>query len=169
MAMIETYSAYVVATGHFTGKRITCAPVLLPLNTLPGEAWVAGEIDAARFLVESVVVDDFGVQAPILAQYQPSAPAATEWCTWAWDEVAWRWVEVPTLALLKSRASEPLLQQLAQLDAKVARPAGEIAEALGLGQPVPEAAVQRLQSINLEKAGLRQQLAAIAAWTSPPE
>lgn len=163
MSMVSFYSP---ATGLFTGESYAGADPAA--NCAPGHAWVEGVFDALSQRVE-LRPDDFGnAVVPVVVSYLPPPPISTEWVTWEWSAERRRWVEVPTLAAMKRAHSAPLLQQLAQLDTKVARPAGEIAEALALGQPAPAVEVQRLRAINAEKAGLRQQLATIAAWTAPP-
>lgn len=167
--MIATYSAYTIATGEITGKRITAALDLLAINTAPGEAWICGEVDPHGQRVE-LRPDDFGdAVVPVVVLYQPPEPPATEWVTWDWSADARRWVQVPTLALLKQRAAEPVLAVLAELDAKVTRPAGEIAEAWALGLAPPAAAALRLSTINADKTTQRQLLAQIAAATTAAE
>ncbi|MCZ8076285.1 MAG: hypothetical protein O9341_19370 [Paucibacter sp.] len=165
--MTITYSAYIPATGEITGKRITTASLeLLALNTAPGEAWLLGEADHVAQRVE-LRPDDFGnAVVPVVVPYQPPAPPNSDWVTWAWSELQRRWLAVPTLAALKREANQPLLRQLDALDAKVVRPAGEIAEALVQGLAAPPDSLQRLQQLNAEKSQIRQQLQAIAASTS---
>lgn len=134
-------------------------------NTPPGFGAVQLQIDHLSQRVQ-LVQDDFGNAVPVLVDYQPPAPANDADQTWAWDATIRRWVSVPTQAALNRKAAEPILAQLAELDAKLVRPAGEVTEALALGQSPPAAAVTKLQGINVEKAVLRQQLAALAASTS---
>jgi hypothetical protein len=168
--MAITYSAYLAATGEITGKRITTAsPELLALNTAPGEAWLLGEVEHLGQRVE-MRPDDFGnAVVPVVVPYQPPAPPASEWVTWAWSEPQRRWLAVPTLAALKREANQPLLRQLEALDVSVVRPAGEIAEAMALGLAPAASSLARLRQLNAEKAQIRQQLQAIAASTSAEE
>lgn len=157
------HSAYIVATGQFTGRQVIGATAeLLALNAQPGEAWHEGECDPLSQAI-SYVADDFGELQPVLVDYQPPAPADNEWQTWAWDEATRRWVASPTLALLKLRAGDPARARLVALDGKAARPAGEIAQAWALSEPPPAAAVAALQAVNAAKQVLRDRLAAIAA------
>lgn len=169
--MTKTYSAYVIATGEITGKQITVEPDLLAMHPPPvGNAWIEGDIDYNGQRVE-LRPDDFGeAVVPVVVPYQPPAPADSQWQTWAWDATARRYVATPTQAALNRAAAEVIVAQLAELDAKLVRPAGEVTEALALGQSLPADAVAKLQEINTQKAALRQQLAALGASTSdtPP-
>lgn len=163
---MKTYSCYLISTGEITGKRITSSDAMRELNTLTGEAWLLGEIDPRGQLVE-FRPDDFGnATIPVVVPYQPPKPAASQFADWAWNEGAREWVYVPTLAALQRAANVPILAQLAELDAKIVRPAGEITEALALGQAVPTAAVTRLSAINAEKLAIRQFIIAISAATA---
>ncbi|WP_271008639.1 hypothetical protein [Paucibacter sp. B51] len=168
--MANTYSAYIPATGEITGKRITTASQeLLSINSAPGEAWLQGEVDHLGHRVE-MRPDDFGnAVVPVVVQYQPPAPADSDWVAWSWSEPLRRWVPVPTLAALKLQASEPLLAALASLDARVIRPSSEIAVAQALGQAVPEAATLRLSGLLAEKEALRHLLRQIQAATTKEE
>lgn len=159
-------SFYNPATGLFTGDRYTGSEPAL--NCPPGQAWIEGAYRPDTHAVQ-LITDDFGNQVPTIVPYQPPAPPATEWETWAWNSAQHRWISQPTLAALKREANRPLLRQLEALDAKVVRPAGEIAEALVQGLAAPPDSLQRLQQLNAEKAQIRQQLQAIAASTSAEE
>ncbi|RQO57964.1 hypothetical protein DBR47_14315 [Paucibacter sp. KBW04] len=129
-------------------------------NTPPDCGAVQMQIDHMSQRVQ-LVPDDFGNAVPVLVDYQPPAPADDADQTWAWAATIRRWVSVPTQAALNRKAAEPILAQLAELDAKLVRPAGEVTQALALGQAPPAAAVTKLQEINAEKAALREQLAAL--------
>lgn len=129
-------------------------------NTPAGCVAVQMAIDHLSQRVQ-LVPDDFGNAVPVLVDYQPPAPADDADQTWAWDATIRRWVSVPTQAALNRKAAEVILAQLAELDAKLVRPAGEITQAMALGQTLPPNAVSKLQEINAEKAALRAQLAAL--------
>lgn len=163
--MKDCYSYFSLDTLLLTGDSVsnTRSP-----PDRPGYGVVKGLHDHLSVRV-ALVVDDFGDAVPVIVDTPPPAPASTEWRTWAWNTVAHRWVAEPTLALLKQRAAEPLLQQLDALDSKARRPTGEITQSMALGEAVPAEALARLQSITADKAGLRQHLAAIAASTSAAE
>jgi hypothetical protein len=154
-----TYSYYRLADGLLTGQGSSaCDPP-------EGCGAVPGRIDHLSYRVV-LVTDDQGVQRPVLVDYQPTAPDGDEWQTWDWDAQTRRYKSAPTLAALKRAANAPLLAELAALDLQIARPVGEVAQALALAEAPPAAALQRLQDINTSKAALRAQLLAINAAES---
>lgn len=159
------HSLFSVETGQLTGLQMSADAELLALNTPAGCAWVDGAHDARRCAVR-LVTDDFGAQLPVVVPRTPPRPADTELQTWRWDDAAADWAAVPTLAMRRLIASEPLLAKFAPLDDALARPLGEIAEAQALGEVPPAAAIGRLRSINAEKKALRARLADIAAASS---
>lgn len=163
--MTAMRSLFDFSTGELTGLRMQASDAMLALNTPPGHAWIDGEHDPRRVRVQ-LVTDDQGQQHPVAVPRTPERPADSAWVTWAWSEAAGDWVSSPTLAMLQAQARPPVLQLLAELDAKLARPLGEIAEAQALGQPLPAAAVARLQAINADKQALRSHLQAIAATST---
>lgn len=156
------HSLYRLDTGELTGSQANASPEILALNTPAGCAWVAGAHDPRRGIVQ-LVTDDNGEQVPVVVPRLPPRPADSDYRTWAWDDTLQDWAATPTLLWHQAQAREPVLAQLSALDTQVARPVGEIAEAQALGQPVPAGALQRLTSINADKAALRAHLAAIAA------
>ncbi len=141
----------------------------LALQRRPGQILVPGVTWPETQRIAALVADDFGNQVAVLEDFVPPAPADDELRTWHWDAEQRGHVPTPTLLALQRKASAPLLAQLAELDARLARPLGELAEASATGQAAPAEAVERLQQINASKAQLRQQLAAIAASTSAAE
>lgn len=159
------HSEFDVVTGEFTGRRMMGSPELLQINTVAGCAWAAGEHDPRRCVV-CLVTDDMGDQQTVVSMRLPAKPADTELQTWHWDAAADDWRATPTLRLLQARATPPVLAQLATLDLQLARPLGELMQAQALGEPLPPAAVARLQAVNADKALLRARLAAIAASTT---
>jgi len=159
------HSQFLLATGELTGMKISNEDDLA-CNTPAGYAWITGDIDHHGYRVE-LRPDDFGnASVPVVVPYQPPAPADSQWQTWAWDAASRRYVATSTQAAINRAAAEVIIAQLAELDAKLVRPAGEVTQALALGQSPPAAAVAKLQEINAEKAVLRQQLAALGASTS---
>jgi hypothetical protein len=158
----KQWSFYVEADGLFLPIVMTLPnSAARDANTPPGAIAIEGAHD---YLCQRV-----DLATGQIVDYQPPEPAATQWATWAWADTVRRWRPVPTLAALQRAANEPLLAQLAELDAKLVRPAGEITEALALGQAVPAASAARLSAINAEKSALRQHLIAIAAATTTAE
>ena len=155
-------SLFNTETGELTGFRSDAEGALLLANTPPGHSWADGELDPRRCTVRELV-DDFGELRQVIAPRTPPRPADTENQVWSWDAEADDWVAGPSLALRKALASEPVLARFPALDAAVARPVGEIAEATALGLQPPQEAVQRLQAIHADKQALRDRLAAIAA------
>lgn len=158
-------SLYVVETGELTGLRMTADAEMLALNTPPGHAWVDGAHDCRRFVVR-LVTDDHGEQQAVVDARIPARPADNDYQTWVWDEATGDWRVSPTLAALKIERSKPVIAQLEAIDVRLVRPAGEITQALALGQAIPSEASERLTSLNAQKAALRQFLAEIAAATA---
>lgn len=101
-----------------------------------------------------------------LVDWQRPAPAATPWATWSWDEASRDYVPVKTLLALQLERAQEIEQLLATLDLRVPRLAGEITEALALGQPIPTESRDRLVAINELKAALRAARQAMLATTS---
>jgi len=99
-------SLYDLATGIFTGKRRQVFDVAAA--TPEGMGAYPGAVDPQRWRVDVASGD--------LVEWQPPAPADDELRTWSWDELAWRYVAMPTLAAVK-------LERWAQI--KVAREATE--------------------------------------------
>lgn len=143
--------------------------LLLPGNQRPGLALVPGVTDHRIQRVAAVVTDDHGQVIHVLEDYVPPAPAADELRTWAWDAEARMHLPVPTLLALQRQAQAPLLDELAEIDAGLVRPLGELLQASALGAPAPAEALARLQAANARKAQLRQQIAALVASTSAAE
>jgi Phage tail assembly chaperone protein len=83
--MIAAYTLFERATGRVVGYAGTPAAAT-------GCVAVAGEFDGSRWRWDE---GDSRVMA-----FQPAAPVADEWQTWAWDAGAWSWVSVPTGAAL---------------------------------------------------------------------
>jgi hypothetical protein len=157
------YSFYRVADGAIANFWYTGAEP--DLNAPAGHVPIAGKLDARRHKVE-LITDDFGDQHPVVKRQAPPRPADTDERTWTWRQDLDDWVAYPTLALLKTNAREPVLDQLVSLDAQAARPVGEIAEAQALGLPAPAASLARLQSVNADKQALRERMKAIASVES---
>lgn len=163
---MTTQSLYRLDTGELTGMQVNGSPEILALNTPPGCGWVEGAHDPRRANVH-LVTDDFGAQQPVVIARLPERPADSDYRTWDWDAARDDWAPVYTLLWHQAQARAPLLGLLEQLDAKVARPVGEIAQAQALGEALPAASVQVLQAINADKQIVRARLTAIAAAAGP--
>ena len=159
------------ATGIISSDYVDVPEGDLPLalQRRPGQILVPGVTWPETQRIAALADDNYGNQIAVLEDFVPPAPPDDELRTWHWDAEQRGHVPTPTLLALQRKASAPLLALLAELDAKVIRPAGEITEAQALGLPVPADALQRLQQLHTDKAQLRQQLAAIAASTSAAE
>lgn len=83
-------------SGVFSGARFSGPEHLLGINCPSGYIPVMGQHDHNRVRVDIATGD--------LVEYQPPAPPADDWQTWAWDADAWRWVSVPTAAALARQA-----------------------------------------------------------------
>lgn len=164
--MSNQYSLYDTASGAFTGTQIFGDPAILKINPPPpGHAWMPGFHNPQTCRV-ALITDDQGQQVPGIAVQAPVLPAETEWVSWAWDAAADAPRPVPKLPLRKEGAKQPLMEHLAELDKLVARPAGEITEAMALGDAPPAAAVTRLRSINADKTLIRARMHDISACAS---
>ncbi len=164
--MNTTYSLYNTESGAFTGARIVCEPSLLAINPPPaGHAWMQGAHSPYTARVE-LVAGDRGYLVPEVVVQAPALPPETAWASWVWDPVAEEPRPVPKLPLRQEGAKQPLLERLAELDKLVARPAGEITEAMALGDAPPPAAVNRLRAVNADKALVRTRMRDIDACTS---
>lgn len=162
---MTTYTLCTIATGEFTEARVSGVLALNPPP--PGHCWVPGEHNALTRRLAGWIVDDFGSQLPVIEAKSPTPPTETDWVSWRWDAAVERWLEVPKLKLLQANARQPYLAQLVALDDLVRRPVGELALAQVMGQAAPDASVQRLQSIEADKAAVRAHLTAIGEADSP--
>lgn len=158
-------SLYLIQTGELTGLQIDDVEIIAA-NTPAGYAWVEGVFDARLYTVQTAA-GDAGPQLPKAVRRTPPRPADSVYLTWAWSDAAGDWVSTETLAMAKERAQQPLLALLKALDEPVTRAAGEITQAIALGQTAPAAAVTRLQAVNADKALVRARVAAIAAAATP--
>lgn len=159
------------STGAILPDYIDLAPadLLLPANQRPGLALVLGVEDHRVQRVAATITDDQGDLVHVLEACVPPAPADDELRTWSWDAEIRMHVAAPTLLARQRRAQAPVLQALADVDASLVRPLGELLQASALGEPAPAEALARLQAGNARKAALRQQIAALAASTSEAE
>ena len=151
--MKGTWSAFRLADGRMPGVTVTCESGRLAAYTPEGCGWVAGAHDHL-----SLPVDLAALQ---VVDYRPPMPPDTDLLAHAWDDGSRRWVANPTLKALKAERAWPVLQALERLEEPQPRAAREILIALGLGQPLPPEAKQRIAEIEAAAVGLRSALAAI--------
>jgi hypothetical protein len=147
--MSNTYYIYRRDDGVFTGQRITLAPfdaAKLAAFTPDGCAAYCGVVDRKTQRCQEIT-DDFG---NTVQQLVPYTPPPKPW-------------EVRSVLLVRTQLLERMDADLAELDKHVARPAGEIAEALASGSTPPAAAVSKLQAVNAQKAQIRAARAIAAA------
>lgn len=165
------YHYYRPDTGEILADNLDVpeGDLLLPGNRRPGLALVPGVTDHRVQRVAAVVTDDHGQAIHVLEDYVPPAPAADELRTWAWDAEARMHLPVPTLLALQRQAQAPLLAELAEIDAGLVRPLGELLQASALGEPAPAEALARLQAANSRKAELRAHIAALGACATEAE
>ncbi|QOR55715.1 MAG: hypothetical protein YHS30scaffold667_11 [Phage 65_10] len=155
-----TRSLFNTTTGEFTGQLLHHGELIAPA----GHAWAEGAHDPRRAVVEMPAADP-----PVVVVRTPARPADSDYQTWAWSDDADDWAATDTLLMLKARARAPVLQRFLPLDAALARPVGEIAEAQALGQTPPSGAVERLTAILVDKQALRAKIAAIDACVNSDE
>lgn len=153
---------YDPATGLFHRKQMSCPGSQLARNTPAGYVPIPGAFDPLSQRVDISVQrpDDADAdwQPPVI-DWTPPAPAADEWQTWDWDKERKRWVSAPTLAALKRDAERRIQEQLADEDAALVRPLGELVVALAAGDEPPAAALSKLQEIEARKQALRTTMA----------
>lgn len=112
---------YDQATGVMLGRRLICPSSQLPGNTPSGYLPIPGDFDHLSQRVDITaqppppVFDAQGNDIspewwPPVIDYQPPAPAADQWQTWAWDAVTKRWVSVPTLSAHKRAARQRMAE-----------------------------------------------------------
>jgi hypothetical protein len=93
-----------------------------------------------------------------VVNFIPDKPPTTEHFDHTWDAQARRWMSVPTRAGRIAQNDELLRVRMAQAEAGQARALRDIALAVALGNPPPQAAVQALLRIERDVADLRSQL-----------
>lgn len=152
-------------TGLFAKRLINCPGGQLAVNTPPGYVPIRGAWDvlSQRVDIDAKRPDDAEAdwQPPVI-DWQPPAPDADEWQGWDWDKDRRRWVSVPTLAALKRDAARRIQGLLADEDAALVRPLGELVIALAAGDELPAAPLAKLQQIEARKQALRDTLAEAA-------
>lgn len=148
---------YDLATGLLTGRTLTGPDELLAQNTPAG----CGVLPVGAGEVLDVRSRRVNTASGVLEPWQPPKPEADELRDWAWDAKAERWLAMPTLAARKAELREPLLQQLADEDARVVRPMLEVVAALAAGAAPPAEARAVLEAITARKEALRTALQAV--------
>lgn len=104
----EIYSLADAQTGIFDGTQLCCPPAALALNVPPGMVAVAGAHDHLCRRLDTAT----GHVVP----YQPPAPPADEWRTWAWNAPSERWLPVATPAALARDVRAECVRRLAACD-----------------------------------------------------
>lgn len=89
---MKTYSFYTVSNGLITGIEYAGPDEYLAQNTPENCAAIEGSHDWQCRRVD--------LQTGQVVPYQPPAPAADQYTTWAWDAAIERWVSSPTTAAL---------------------------------------------------------------------
>lgn len=120
---MSTWTFYQSATGLLVGRTFSGPAEDLPANTPADCSAIEGHFDHLCQRVD--------LEAGLVVDYQPPAPAADVFTDWAWDEVTRRWLAVPTLAAVAAQARTERDRRLSACDWVVSR----AAEA---GSPVPE-------------------------------
>ncbi|WP_428421978.1 tail fiber assembly protein [Methylibium sp.] len=94
-----------------------------------------------------------------VVDWQPPAPADTEFETWAWDAKTRRWLSTPTEAAIARDVRTERDRRLAACDWVTAR-------AVELGEPVPAAWAAYRQA--LRDVPLQAGFPSSAEWPAPP-
>jgi hypothetical protein len=141
--MMKDWSFYDVASGALVGRTFHGPLAYLAQNTPPGCAAVEGVHDHLSQRVD--------LASGAVVDWQPPAPADTEFFTHAW--VARRWVALPTPAERRRVDRQRLAERIAAVEAGQAR---ALREAVLQTDP---GAVARLQAIEQQIAALRAEMA----------
>lgn len=150
---MNTWHFFDAGTGLIDpGRSFTGRAADAPLNAPPGHLPVAGVSDALSQRVD--------LATGALVDWQPPAPAATEWATWSWHAESRRWQAVPTLAAHGRDARAERDRRLSACDWVTAR-------ALDLAQPVPAAWAAYRQALRDLPAQAGWPLD--PPWPTPPE
>ncbi len=160
---MSTYWQFRLVDGTFTGAAFGFDPEpdeeRIDRERHFGCGLWKGEVDPLRQRVDVAGSGE-------LVEWQRPAPAATPWVTWSWDEATRDYLPVKTLLALQLERAQEVEQLLASLDLRVPRLAGEITEAIALGQPIPTESRDRLVALNELKVELRAARLAILATDS---
>lgn len=160
------HSLFCIASCELTGFKVSGDQQDRDLNTPAGHAWIKGNFDRRRYVIQ-FVTDDFGNQWPQAVERTPVKPADSAYLVWSWDTTAGDWKSAPTLLWLQRQASEPILRDLKALDAPLARPLTDLLLALLAGTEAPEVARAKVDAVEAQKAPLRARLADIEATATP--
>lgn len=106
--MNDTYSAYSLADGTFTGLTISVPAAELAANTPPGCGMLAGAFDAERWRVDLAS----GNAVPVVQV----RPVDTVDLTWGWDETLGRYVATVTLHGARAHVLSAAALALASID-----------------------------------------------------
>lgn len=158
---MKTYSFYDLETGLLHRDSYEGPEAFV--NVPAGHAKIEGRFDR-----HCQRVDVTGAE-PVVIDYVPPAPADDEWQTWVWDTDARRWHATPTLARLKADRLADLQASINALEADQPRAQRDVLTALLAGTQPPEAAVQRLEDIEVSIVPLRALRAAIEAAATVEE
>lgn len=121
---MNIYSFYYPASGLFADRQFRGPQWALEANTPDGLQAIPGAFDPQRQRVD--------LASGEVVDWQPPAPADTEFETWSWDIELRSWVALPTLAARAAIARTERDRRLAVSDWVVAR-------AVDLADPVPAA------------------------------
>lgn len=160
---MSTYWQFRLVDGTFTGAAFGFDPEpdaeRIDRERHFGCGLWRGEVDPQRQRVDVAGTGE-------LVDWQRPAPAATPWVTWSWDEATRDYLPIKTLLALQVERAQEVERLLASLDLRVPRLAGEITEAIALGQPIPTESRDRLVALNELKSELRAARQAILATDS---
>lgn len=159
---MKTHSFAAADTGLFTGRTYSGPDELLALNTPPGTRAIEGSYDhlSQRLDLATGQVTD----------WQPPAPADTEFVEHRWDAASRRWQPHPTLAEHKRLARAAVQARIDAIEAQQPRALRELV--LAGAQASVSPAWSELVRIESEMAACRTLLedidAALAADDLPP-
>lgn len=168
---MSTWHVFELATGRITGDRLETNSVDdRDRQTPPGCGWVGGVTHPRAQRVHTLCPDDFGnATVPLLEDWIPPAPEAIVGIAWTWDPTSREWVGSETLDGMKDRLRARAVLKLDELDLQLARPTGEVLQALLAGEAPPAAAVVRIRDVNAAKDAVRQVMQEISAASTAEE
>lgn len=136
---MSTWSFYDATTGLFADLRYSGPEEWVAQNVPSGCLCLQGAYDHLSQRVD--------VATGAIVDYVPPAPEDTDLATYTWDATVRRWLPSPTLSARKLAARKLVLAAIDAQEALQARPLREVAGAQIAGVQAPQAAIDRLASI----------------------
>lgn len=157
--MNNTYCAYTLADGQFTGLIISVPAAELSANTPTGCGLLAGVFDPQRWRVD--------IATGQVVEVVPEKPADTDHVTWAWDATLSRYLATMTVEGLRNQLMATVATVLADIDQRSGT--DRAVRELLLASDISVAARARIQAIEAKAASVRALLGQAQAATTKAE